>query len=78
MNMLTRVVELEHLKEYEDIFIKVKKLGGFQFSDIERNRISVVTSVPDFVAKFERNLERKPGLPLNVRCSLSCPSAFLF
>jgi len=52
------------VREYEDIFIKVKQWGAFESSDIERNglRIYVDGTVPDFVAEFERELHRKAGL----------------
>jgi hypothetical protein len=60
------------VKEYEDIFIKVKQWGAFESSDIERNGIHIFhdkTLVPDFVAKFEQELDSKPGLAPDVCCS---------
>ena len=60
------------VREYEDIFIKVKQWGTFESSDIERNglRIYVDGTVPDFVAEFERELHRKAGLAPEVCCFL--------
>jgi len=57
------------VSEYEDIFIKVKEWGAFEMSDIERNglRQFVGGTVPDFVAKFERELHSKAGLAPEVR-----------
>ncbi len=51
------------VREYEDIFIKVKEWGAFESSDIERNnlRMYVDGTVSDFVAKFERELQSKTG-----------------
>jgi hypothetical protein len=68
-----KLLDSAHVKEYEDIFIKVNGLGAFESSDIERNGIHVSynrTLVPDFVAKFEQELDSKPGLAPDVCCFL--------
>ena len=63
------------VREYEDIFIKVKEWGAFGSSDIERNGIHICsddeTPVPDFVAKLERELHSKVGLEPDVCCFLN-------
>ena len=58
--------------EYQDIFINVKDWGAFDASDISRNglRIYVDGVVPDFVAKFEVELDSKPRLAPDVCCFL--------
>jgi hypothetical protein len=64
--------EDKFVKEYKDIFIKVKPWGAFQGSDIELNGIHMhsTRAVPDFVANFERELDSKPGVAHDVRCFL--------
>jgi hypothetical protein len=57
------------------MFIKVNKWQIFQDSDIALNDIHDHNETnrdpaPDFVAKFERILDRKPGLRSGVVCSL--------
>jgi hypothetical protein len=55
----------------------VKEWGAFESSDIERNgihRCDGGTPVPDFVTKFEQELDSKPGLAPDVRCSLDYSS----
>lgn len=60
------------VREYEDIFIKVKEWRNFESSDIERNGIHICgdggTPVPEFVAKLERELHSKVGLEPDVCC----------
>jgi hypothetical protein len=60
------------VKEYKDILIKVGEWGAFEASDIKRNDLDIFFhgTVPDFVAKFERELDRKPGLAPDVCCLL--------
>jgi len=58
-----------NLNLYSDTFIHVSKWGSFDFSDIDENEVrdmTWVTSVPDFVTNFERELDSKPGLTVNV------------
>jgi len=65
------VLDSAFVKEYEDIFIKVKEWGIFQHSDIARNGIyddSITAPNGDFVTEFERMLDRKPGLRLDLGC----------
>ena len=63
------------VKKYEDIFIKVNEWGIFQNSDIELNDIcDALTITPNFVTEFERMLDRKPGLRLDVGCFLDSRS----
>ncbi|KAI9511686.1 hypothetical protein F5148DRAFT_1009184 [Russula earlei] len=50
----------DNLREYNNIFIKVAKLGAFDRSDIDRNDIVPAPLVPEFVETFERKLESKP------------------
>lgn len=52
------------VREYEDFFIKAKRWGAFEGSDIDGNSLgrNVDGTVPDFVAEFERKLDGKPGL----------------
>ena len=68
---------MDFVKAYEDTFIKVKEWGLFESSDIERNGIRMSrrnrTPVPGFVARFERELDSKPGLALDVCCFLDFP-----
>ncbi|KAI9507803.1 hypothetical protein F5148DRAFT_1201769, partial [Russula earlei] len=54
----------DNLREYNNIFIKVAKLGAFDRSDIDRNDIVPAPSVPEFVETFERKLESKPRVRL--------------
>jgi len=74
MNALPEVgqtVDSALLEEYEDIFIKVKEWGAFNKSDMDKNGLCTFDEeVPDFVAEFERELDRKPGLPSDVSCFL--------
>ena len=64
-------VDLGVLREYEDIFIKVKRWGAFEGSDIKGNGLrKYVGTVPDFVAEFERKSDGKPGLAPDVCCFL--------
>jgi len=65
------------VKEYEDIFIRVKMWRAFGFSDIERNKIHKFQTVPDFVAKFEHQLDKKPGVAPNVCYFLSLTIFFM-
>lgn len=63
------VLDSDFVKEYESIFIKVKKWGAFESDDIERNRVYKCddeTLIPNFVSKYERELDSKPGLTLDV------------
>lgn len=68
-----RSVGLGFVRDYEDIFIKVKKWGAFEVTDMwwnisgERERY---TPVPDFVANLEQELDSKPGLDSDVCCFL--------
>jgi hypothetical protein len=69
------VLDSAFVKEYEDIFIKVKEWGIFQHSDIELNGINDdPITAPNFVTEFERMLDRKPGLRLDVGCFLDSRS----
>jgi hypothetical protein len=57
------------------MFIKVYELRTFQYSDIALNNIrdhdeTDRDPAPDFVSKFERMLDRKPGLRPDVVWSL--------
>jgi hypothetical protein len=69
-----KAVDSGLVRDYGNILIKVKEWGVFEDSDIERNGIRMCsnnrTPVPDFVAKFERNLDSKPGLAPDVCCFL--------
>lgn len=64
------MVSADFVKAYEDTFINVKEWGVFESSDIERNGIRMSrrnkATVPGFVAEFERELDSKPGLALDV------------
>jgi hypothetical protein len=62
------------VRDYEDIFIKVKNWGAFEGSDIERNGLHKYRdgTVPDFVTEFERELDGKPCLASDVCCFLDC------
>jgi len=59
------------LRDYKDIFVKVKN-WSFERSDIERNEIWSAEEeriiMPDFVERFEEELVRKPRLHPDVRC----------
>jgi hypothetical protein len=70
------LVDSDFVRRYEDIFINVNQWGAFEGSDIERNslRECVHGRVPDFVAKFERELDGKPRLDPDVCCFLDCSS----
>jgi hypothetical protein len=51
----------------------VKEWGAFESFDVEENDLGRNvngTTVPDFAAEFERNLDGKPGLAPDVSCSL--------
>jgi len=66
---------LDFVKEYENIFIKVKEWDAFDDSDIERNGLREHrdvdgTPAPEFVSEFEQKLDRKPGLATDVCCFL--------
>jgi hypothetical protein len=64
---------LDFVKEYENIFIKVKEWDAFDDSDIERNGLREHrdwTPAPEFVSEFEQELDRKPGLATDVCCFL--------
>jgi hypothetical protein len=65
-------VNSDFVREFQDIFINVKEWGVFDVSDISRNslRISVDGEVPDFVAKFEGELNSKTCLASDVCCFL--------
>lgn len=56
------------IREYKDIFIKVNDWGTFKDSDIKRNGLRKHVDCPDFAAEFERELDSKPGLALDVCC----------
>ena len=69
------VLDSELFKEYQDAFIIVNNWGSFQLSDIDLNDVRSVTLVPNFVeenfvTKFERKLDRRPGVASNVRCGV--------
>jgi hypothetical protein len=59
-------------EHYQDIFIKVKQWGAFEESDIEANGLHEYRdgTLPDFVAKFNQELDSKPGLDPEVCCFL--------
>jgi len=61
------------VRENEDAFIKVKDRGAFESSDIEQNVVHFddETPFPDFVAKFEQELDSKPSLAPDVCCFLN-------
>jgi hypothetical protein len=66
-------VDLNFVKEYERIFIKVKEWGAFDDSDIQRNGLCSHrrrTQTPEFVAEFERKLVSKPCPAPDVCCFL--------
>jgi len=60
------------VREYKDIFIKVKKWGAFESFDIKWNGLCIYVdeTVPDFVTEFKRELHRKVGLTPYVCCFL--------
>jgi hypothetical protein len=63
--------EEKFAREYNDIFIKVRAWGSFEGPDIERNNIDIHwEAVPEFVAKFEQELDSEPGVAHDVCCFL--------
>jgi hypothetical protein len=73
---VTEILDSALVKKYEDIFIKVKERGTFQYSDIERNKIHIRGTAPDFVAEFEQELDKKPGVAPDV-CYFLASTIFL-
>jgi hypothetical protein len=75
----TRVLA-ELVKSYGVMFIKVNQWQSFQESDIALNDIHDQPedrySAPDFVTKFERMLDRKPGLRPDVVRSLNLVATY--
>ena len=71
-----RPLDLDFVKAYEDTSTEVKEWGLFESSDIERNGIRMSrrnrTPVPGFVAKFERELDSKPGLAASLALDVCC------
>ena len=67
-----RPVHHEFVEHYQDIFIKVKRWGAFESSDLDTNGLHIYDEgpVPDFVAKFKQDLDNKPGLDPDVCCFL--------
>ena len=65
-----RSIDSGLVREYEDIFIRVKQWGAFEDSDIVRNDLCEDGSQqkPDFVAELERKLDSEPGLAPDVCC----------
>ena len=55
-------------REYKDIFIKVKKWGAFEWSDVRRNGLNILYTgtAPEFVVDFEQKLNSKPCLAPDV------------
>ena len=65
--------------EYGDIIITVETWTDFLETDIKANHIlKAVTPIPDFVEKFEGELEKKIRLPRGVRVSLDSYVCFSF
>jgi hypothetical protein len=67
------LVYSDPIKTYQNIFIKVNNWGQFEQPDIQRNNKSEernMATAPNFVANFERTLERKSRLVPDVRCFL--------
>jgi hypothetical protein len=68
-------VDSDFVRRYEDVFINVNQWGALEDSDIERSlREHLYGKVPDFVVKFERELDGKPGLDPDVCCFLDSSS----
>src|SRR5712671_530104 len=61
------VSRVDRLRQYEDIFIKVKSWGKFERSDIEGNHIWQTSATPDHVTAFEQMLVEKPVIRPRVR-----------
>ena len=59
-------VDSDLVREYKDIFIKVKMWGAFEEFDIQENEIymcnEVRAPVLDFVTNLEQKLDRRRGL----------------
>jgi len=57
-----RIVRVEPLQVYKDIFIKVKNWGKFEHSDIARNQLydaQDIMVMPDLVTAFEQQVGQK-------------------
>jgi len=66
-----RIGYVDGLRDYEDIFVKLKNLRTFEQSDITRNQIrsaDELMEIPNFVKLFEQKLVKKPRLHPDVRC----------
>jgi len=50
-----RTPDSDLVKAYKDIFIKVKKWGSFEISDIELNGVRNVTREPQTLSKKSSN-----------------------
>lgn len=64
---------MNFVRDYENVFIKVKEWGRFDDSNIERNGLHshrCGTQPPEFVAEFERKLVSKPCVAADVCCFL--------
>jgi hypothetical protein len=61
---------VKELKEYQDFFIVVNEWGHFEYTDLRPNDVHGIRDgapVPDFVRKFEQDLERRPNVASHVR-----------
>jgi len=67
------LLDSDLVREYRDIFIKVKKWDSFDITDDGLNNVWEVDWAPDFVAEFERMLDSKPGLAPDVGSFLDSP-----
>ncbi len=67
-------VDSVFVREYEDIFVKVKQWGAFEEFDVVGDEIHMCSEVgapvPDVVTDLERELDSRPGLALDVCCFL--------
>jgi hypothetical protein len=69
-------VELDLIKNFEDLFIQTKSQGVFDGTDIARNGIQICSGemipvpVPKFVEERERELNSERGLSPDVCCFL--------
>ena len=55
---------MKELKD-QDIFIVVNEWGNFQYTNLEPNDVHDISDgapVPDYVRKFEQDLERRPNV----------------
>jgi len=57
-----------NLKAYQGISIVAHEWGSFQFADFEPNDVKRAASAPDFVTKFEQELDKRSGVTADVRC----------